>query len=104
MTYTDVAPAINIVKTVDPLTVLEDDHTGGNVTYTYKLTNTSPAGEFDPLTITSLVDDKAGNILTGGTFVGGDADNDGLLDFNETWTYTIAQTVPPGNATGGIVC
>ena len=33
-----------------------------SVTYTYTVTNTSPATT-DPVTITSLVDDKAGNLL-----------------------------------------
>ncbi len=94
VTYQDVAPAITIVKTVAPASVLE---TGGTVTYTYTLTNTSLAGAYDPLTITSLVDDQAGNILADGTFVGGDTNSNGKLDAGEIWVYTITQTVPAGN-------
>src|SRR5207249_1825190 len=74
--------------------------TGGTVTYTYTLTNTSPAGVFDPLTLTSLVDDKAGDILASHNTFTGD-DGDGLLEAGETWVFTKSQAIPPGDATGG---
>ena len=46
VTYTNVTPAIAVVKTASPTSV---PPTGGNVTYTYQVTNTSAAGAFDPL-------------------------------------------------------
>src|SRR5438477_9052881 len=74
--------------------------TGGTVTYTYTLTNTSPAGVFDPLTLTSLVDDKAGNILDSqSTFTS--ADGEALLYAGESWDNTKSQAIPSGDATGG---
>jgi hypothetical protein len=33
------------------------------------------------------------------TFVGGDADGDGLLDATETWTFTAARIATPGQYT-----
>src|SRR5262249_39820998 len=87
--YTEVAPAIQVVKTASTATVPE---TGGSVTYSYAVTNTSPAGVFDPLRGVTLSD-------TDGTpaFVSGDTDNDGLLGAGETWIYTLTVAVPPGN-------
>ena len=90
-------PANAVVKTADPATVNEG---GQSVTYTYELTNTSPASR-TPLTLTSLVDDGGTpadtsddvNLLTAGTFVGGDTDGDGLIDAGETWTYTYTTDV-----------
>src|SRR5262249_50850813 len=79
--YTNVAPAIQVVKTVDPSTVPE---TGGSVTYTYQVINTSPAGVFRPLSSVTLSDTDGA-----ATFTGGDTNNDGKLDFGETWTYTL---------------
>ena len=98
--YTNVAPAINIVKSVSPSSIPEG--TTGPVTYTYTVTNTSSAGAFDPLTINSLVDDNG----TSGTaddftpaFIGGDTDNDNRLDAGETWTYKkVNHSVPAKNA------
>src|SRR5436305_1053090 len=87
-----------MVKAVRPGTVAE---TGGSVTYTYTLTNTSPAGSFDPLTLTSLSDDKAGNILTLGTFTGGDTDSNGKIDAGQKFSCALCQAIPAGNATGG---
>ncbi len=55
--YTDVAPTITVTKTADPTYVIIP---GGNVTFTFTVTNTSA----EPVTITSLVDDKFGT-LTG---------------------------------------
>ena len=98
VTGQDVAPAVNIVKTADPVIVPE---TGADVTYTYEVTNVSPAPTDSELLITSLIDDNATpgdmgddiDLLVDGTFVGGDADSDGLLDFGETWTYTFTKNV-----------
>jgi hypothetical protein len=35
------------------------------------------------------------------TFVGGDADSDGLLDLTENWTYTTSFAVGPGLISAG---
>ena len=57
------------------------------------MTNTSPAGADDPLSGVTLAD-------TDGTptFVGGDTNNDNVLQAGETWTYTLTVTVPPQDA------
>src|SRR5262249_43687064 len=68
VTYTNVAPAIRVVKTADPGSVPE---TGGSVTYTYQVTNTSPAGVFDPLHGVTLTDSDGTP-----TYVSGDTNND----------------------------
>ncbi|GEM_PF-838937 len=57
VTFTDVLPAITVTKTANPTVVLE---TGGNVTFTYTVTNSGTV----PATITSLNDDQFG-ILAG---------------------------------------
>ncbi|MBA1145253.1 hypothetical protein, partial [Mesorhizobium neociceri] len=121
VTVKDVAPSIAIDKTVD------GDHDGifhsseltqsgpQNVTYHYAITNTSPAGALDPLTLTSLLDDNGTanigddiNLLSGfvansshGThYVSGDTDNDYLVDSNETWAFeaTTAINLLPNGA------
>jgi hypothetical protein len=89
---TDLQPAIKVVKTADPTSIFEGS--SGDVTYTYVVTNTSPAGAFDPLLLTSFVDDNGTpgdesddvNLLN--FYVSGDTDNDGLVDFGtEAWTF-----------------
>ena len=69
--------------------------TGGSVTYTYEVTNTSPAGILDPLSGVTLSD-------TDGTptYISGDDNHDLILEAGETWIYTLIFAVPPGNATG----
>jgi LPXTG-site transpeptidase (sortase) family protein len=57
VTYTDVLPDVSVTKTANPTSIPE---TGGSVTFTYTVENTSDVS----VTITSLVDDKFGS-LTG---------------------------------------
>ncbi|MGI8778285.1 MAG: hypothetical protein ACR2LJ_13100 [Acidimicrobiales bacterium] len=57
---TNVAPAIQIVKTATPLTRTEP---GGTFTFNLVITNPSP----EPVTITQLVDDIYGSLATQGT-------------------------------------
>ena len=82
----------------------------GTAVYHYVVTNTSPAGAVDPLTLTSLVDDRGTtsigddtNLLTGfnaGTssygnyYKGGDTDGDFKVDFNESWIFEAKLSVP----------
>ncbi|MEY2818178.1 MAG: hypothetical protein RL275_1641, partial [Chloroflexota bacterium] len=58
--FTDVAPTIEVTKTADPIAVPE---TGGNVTFTFVVKNTSSE---EPVTITSLSDSVYG-VLAGDT-------------------------------------
>ena len=96
MTGADVAPDDHrLVKTADPTTVNEG---GQSVTYTYAVTNTS-ASSTDPLTLTALVDDRGTaatgddvDLLTAGTFVGGDTNSNTLIDAGETWTLPTPPT------------
>lgn len=102
VTVKDVAPSIAIDKTVDPIEINEGE--AKTVTYTYKVTNTSAAGAFDPLTLTSLIDDNATpndtsddiNLLN--TSHTGDSNSNGLLDFGETWVFTAAVNIAAHNA------
>ncbi len=61
---------------------------GGQAIFTYVVTNTGETA----LSNVQVTDDRIANL----TFVGGDSDNDGKLDTNETWTYTATETVQPG--------
>lgn len=62
VTITNVSPTITVEKTPNPDQLKEP---GGSVEYTVVVTNTS--GDFDdPLTLTSLIDDKFGNLNTKG--------------------------------------
>src|SRR6185436_8627260 len=91
--YTNVAPSSDIAKSVLPTSVSEGGIGSQSVTYTYTVTNTSPAST-DPVTVTSLVDDKAGNLLA--AFVaanGGSA----VLAPGAFATFTFTQTVTTGN-------
>src|SRR5262249_25057583 len=85
-----------------------DEGSDTPITYTYEVTNTSPGGAVDPLTLTSLVDDNgtpcdAGddiNLLDGfvsgsnhGThYVSGDSDGDYQVDSDATWTFTATRS------------
>jgi uncharacterized repeat protein (TIGR01451 family) len=62
VTFTDVLPTITVQKTANPTSVPE---TGGAVTFTVKVTNTS----LEPVTLTNLVDDIHGNLNGQGTLV-----------------------------------
>ena len=85
--YTDVLPDISVTKTADPASVPE---TGGNVTFTYVVTNNAT----EPATITSLTDDKFGTLA-------GDADcqvGTVLAANGGTCTFSALFAVPPGPA------
>ncbi|TIX21489.1 hypothetical protein [Mesorhizobium sp.] len=115
VTVADVAPAIAIEKTADTISINEG--VAADVTYTYEVTNTSAAGAFDPLTLTSLVDDNATpigsddiNLLDGfvqgseyGTYyVSGDTNGDFLVDSDEKWVFKAPVGIAAHNA-GSIV-
>jgi hypothetical protein len=112
ITATNVAPTIDIQKTVDGDgngTFNNSEVTqafGHAVTFQYVLTNTSPAGSVDPLTVQTLVDDMGTastaddvNLVVGGvlqagvTFAETGGDADGLLETGETWTYKYTTNV-----------
>jgi uncharacterized repeat protein (TIGR01451 family) len=107
------APAINLVKLIKGT----DNNTapgpsvpvGSLVTFTYVVTNTGNV----PLAGVTVRDDNgtAGNLGDdfNATFVGGDANSNGLLDLTETWTFTASRIATPGQytntgtATGSVV-
>lgn len=78
-----VPPLIHIVKTPEPLTL---PFNGGNVVYTYKVTNPGTVA----LTEVTVTDNKC----TGVTYVSGDMNADSMLQSTETWTYTCSTNVP----------
>jgi len=61
---------------------------GGQAEFKYEVKNTGDVALSNVL----VTDDRIASL----TFVGGDTDNDGLLDINETWTYTASETVGSG--------
>ncbi|CAG0123806.1 partial Serine-aspartate repeat-containing protein D, partial [Rhodocyclaceae bacterium] len=58
---------------------------GGQAIFTYVVKNTGDVA----LSNIQVTDDKIANL----TFVGGDTDNDQMLDTTETWTYKATETV-----------
>ena len=128
VTYTGVDPTINIEKTVDANqdgTFNESELVEGglrNVDYQYVVTNTSLAGDEDPLSIISLVDDRGTatdtsddiTLVSAGVLQSGVAlvkstetgdDTDDLLETGETWTYTLQDVALDltGNHTNTVV-
>jgi hypothetical protein len=103
-------PAINLEKTVNPLSIGEGST--GPVTYTYVLTNADPTPlvDDDPLKINTLVDDNGtpsttddfylvqSGVLQPGVTLTKTGNGDNLLDYGETWTYTISRSIPSQNA------
>ncbi|HQQ59958.1 MAG TPA: SdrD B-like domain-containing protein, partial [Kiritimatiellia bacterium] len=69
---------IVVEKTADPLTY---DEVGDVITYAITVDDAGNV-EIHDLVVTDP------NATTGPTYVSGDADSDGILDVNETWTYT----------------
>lgn len=76
-----VRPAIDLLKTANPTVVLP----GGLVLYTYAVTNPGDV----PLANVIVSDDKCSPVL----YQGGDTNGNGLLDTNETWTFTCVALV-----------
>ncbi len=72
-----IPPLIHIVKTPSPLSLLAG---GGNVTYSYAVTNPGTVA----LTDVTVTDDKCTTV----TRVSGDMNSDSKLQSNETWNYT----------------
>lgn len=82
VTLTDVAPTITVDKTASPLTRPEP---GGTFTYTVVVTNTSD----ESVTITSLIDDKFGDLAGQGTCApGAELDPDGTYSCSFTGEFT----------------
>src|SRR5439155_1227056 len=103
ISYTNVAPAIKVVKSASPASVREGGVGGDQVTYTYLVTNTSPAGASDPLHGISVSDSDGAPaaVVNGDGFNVGDSNEDNILQAGETWQYTLTVTPPAGDATGG---
>ncbi|HEX7166661.1 MAG TPA: hypothetical protein VF230_06750, partial [Acidimicrobiales bacterium] len=79
-----------VVKAADKTQVAH----GGTVTYSFSVTYT-PASDGSPAADVALLDEQCSS---GPTYVGGDANSDGLLQGAETWTYTCTYAVPAAHA------
>jgi hypothetical protein len=80
----DAKPGINIEKSSDKSII----HPGEDITYYYWINNTGGI----QLQINSLVDDILGDIINDpNSQLIGDINNDGWLDTNESWCYSITQ-------------
>jgi uncharacterized repeat protein (TIGR01451 family)/LPXTG-motif cell wall-anchored protein len=77
-----VPPLIHIIKQASPVLL---PSTGGSVTYTFWVTNPGTVA----LDNVSVNDDHCGAV----TFVSGDTNGNGLMETNETWTYTCQQNL-----------
>ncbi len=77
-------PLINLVKVPSRLTPFPFG--GGNVTYTYTVTNPGIVAMKNVV----VTDNKCSPV----TFVSGDSNNNNLLDPGETWIYTCKTNVP----------
>ncbi|MCR4325604.1 MAG: ice-binding family protein [Patescibacteria group bacterium] len=77
-------PLINIVKVPSRLTPFPFG--GGNVTYTYTVTNPGAVAMHD----VTVTDDKCASVAR----ISGDTNSDNLLDTGESWTYTCQANVP----------
>lgn len=87
----EVNPSIAIVKTADPTSLPIG---GGSVTFTYTVTNTGNV----PLDNVNVTDAKCTPV----SFVGGDTDENDLLDLDETWTYTCTKTLTQTETNVGV--
>ena len=80
---------IAVDKEADPGTLTET----GQVVYTYRVVNLGT----DPIRDVAVADDRCSPL----TRVGGDANNNGLLDLKETWTYECRQTLTHSHTATG---
>ena len=79
----DYAPALAVVKT-GPASAL----VGELVTYTFTVTNDTPAGDGSPIGAVDVADPFGVPV-----YVDGDTNVDGFLDQGETWTYSMSYTI-----------
>ena len=87
----DYQPDIEITKVDDPQQVRGDVSAGNNSTSTFEVTNPGNAALHD----VAVIDDRCSPVA----FQSGDADNDQLLDTDETWMFTCTRdlTSSPGD-------
>jgi hypothetical protein len=79
-----VAPIINILKV--PSRLIPFPFGGGNVTYTYTVTNPGVVA----MNNVNVTDNKCAPV----SYAAGDTNSNGLLDPGEVWTYTCTTNVP----------
>ncbi len=75
-------PGIKVVKSASVASLA---YPGGNVTYTYEVTNIGNVA----LSSVDVADDKCDSPA----FVGGDANSNNMLDLSETWTFTCRSSI-----------
>ncbi len=88
------APIINLVKVPSQLTPLSFG--GGNITYTYTVTNPGVVAMHDVV----VTDDKCSQVSG---LMSGDTNNNNLLDVNESWKYTCTTNVSVSTGSVGTV-
>ncbi len=77
-----ITPCIKVVKSASPVGLPAG---GGNIVYSYVVTNTGNAN----LTNISLSDDKCSPV----NFVSGDSNTNSILETTETWNYTCQKNI-----------
>jgi uncharacterized repeat protein (TIGR01451 family) len=81
-------PAIALNKTAEPTQA----HVGDNITYTYTISNAGNTPLYDIL----VTDEMVGTITYEDNYQSGDADEDEVLDVDETWIFTTIYTITEG--------
>ena len=92
--YTDVLPSLSSTAQASVASVPEGGVPPQAVTYTYTVTNTSPATT-DPVTITSISDSNDGSLMTQFKAANGAG---ATIAYGATVTFTVSETAPSQNA------
>src|SRR5262249_53400915 len=98
VSYANVDPSVKVTKSADVSTISEGGVGNQTGKRTYTVTNTS-AATTDPVTITSLFDDKVGDLLDAFKAANGGSP---VLAPGQAVTFSISQLLPVANA--GATC
>lgn len=93
VTFTNVAPAIDVTKTARPTSVPK---TGGDVTFTFVIANTG----VEEVTVTSLIDNRFGDLLAEAKRQNGGAKI--VLAPGKTFTFTIKRRLASDSLTAHV--
>ena len=94
ISYTDVLPSLSSTAQASVASVPEGGVPPQAVTYTYTVTNTSPATT-DPVTIASISDANDGSLMTQFKAANGGS---ATIPYGATVTFTVPETAPDQNA------
>ena len=93
ISYTDVLPSLSAAAVAAPTSVSEGGVGSQSVTYTFTVTNTSPAST-DPVTISAIADNSGSLLAAFKAANGGSA----TIAYGATVSFTVSETAPDQNA------